>query len=51
MHWYKLSVDKGEPKAMLALGQMYEKGVGMAVDLKQAQEYYKRSADHGEPIS
>jgi len=33
LHWYKLSIDKGEPKAMLALAQMNEKGIGMRVNL------------------
>ena len=51
LHWYRKSIDKGEPKAMLALGVMNEKGVGMRTDAKQAQEYYQRAADKGEPLS
>jgi TPR repeat protein len=51
LHWYKQSIDKGEPKAMLALGNMNEKGIGMHVDLNKAEEYYKRAAGLGEPIS
>lgn len=40
LHWYKLSIDKGEKKAMLALAQMSERGHGMRVDLNSATEYY-----------
>lgn len=40
LYWYRLSIDKGDAKAMLALGQMNEEGIGMHVDMKSAQEYY-----------
>lgn len=50
-YWYEKSVEKGEPKAMLALGQMNDAGMGMPVNMKQAQEYYQRAADKDEPIS
>ena len=36
---------------MLALGQMYENGIGMQINKKTAQEYYQRAAEIGEPIS
>ena len=36
---------------MLALGQMYENGIGIQIDKKTAQEYYQRAAETGEPIS
>lgn len=51
LQWYRNSVDKNEPKAMLALGQMYENGIGMQIDKKKAQEYFQRAAEIGEPIS
>ena len=51
IHWYNKSKDAGEPKAMLALAQMTEKGIGVRIDMSDAQEYYQRAADLGEPIS
>lgn len=35
-YWYEKSVEKGEPKAMLALGQMNDAGIGMPVNMKSA---------------
>lgn len=36
---------------MLALGEMYEKGIGMNVDIKRSQENYLKAAKLGEPVS
>jgi TPR repeat protein len=33
---------------MVATVQLYEKGLGMAVDLKQAAVWYRKAADAGD---
>jgi len=47
MRWFKRAAVQGEPKAMVALGQAYEKGKGVAKDDKFARALYQRAADRG----
>ena len=44
-------MEAGDPKAILALAQMNEEGTGLRINMNDAQEYYQRAADLGEPIS
>ena len=40
---YKESVNLGNPKAMMALGRIYEEGIGCKADLEQAANYYEQA--------
>jgi TPR repeat protein len=37
---YERSAKFGEPKAMMALGRIFENGLGTKVDLEKAYFYY-----------
>lgn len=37
----------GDPRSMFDLGSMYEFGMGVAVDLRQAAVWYRHAADYG----
>ena len=47
LRWYKMSADKGNTAAQMALGDMYEKGTGVERDLEQAAEWYSKASDKG----
>jgi hypothetical protein len=42
--WYELSDEYNFPLAQYALGELYEKGLGVETDLKRALEYYEKAA-------
>lgn len=41
--------DAGQPRALTLLGLMAERGLGQAVDLAKAVDYYQKAADQGYP--
>ena len=45
----KHAADRGNPKAMNALGYCYHKGSGTRPDLEQARKWYQAAADAGDP--
>lgn len=47
--WFERSAAQGEPKALTALGLIYEQGNGVRVDIPKAMEYFRQGAAMGEP--
>ena len=47
--WYRQAADKGQPEAMLALGDMYFRGVGVELEPAQAARWYQLASDKGYP--
>ncbi len=47
--WYRQAADKGQPEAMLALGDMYFRGVGVSLEPSQAARWYQLASDKGYP--
>jgi len=43
------SADKGDHRAMLALGSMYSGGQGVGQDYKQAYTWFRKAAKYGRP--
>ena len=41
--------EKGDPKAMTMLGELYANGLGVKRDYVKAADWYKRAADAGDP--
>jgi len=50
LNLYKAAAASGFPRAYLRIGEMYERGIGTAVDPRQAMEAYKTAKDRGEII-
>lgn len=48
---FKKSASKGWEWSQEQLGQMYEKGEGVAKDLKKASYWYTKAADKGLPFA
>lgn len=48
---YTIAAKKDHPLAQYKLGLHYEKGEGVEIDLKKAEEYFKSSADGGNNIN
>ncbi|KAK9313750.1 hypothetical protein V1524DRAFT_434951 [Lipomyces starkeyi] len=46
--WARKAADAGLPKAMYAIGHLYEKGVGTQRDLLEANLWYVRAAESGD---
>ena len=46
--YLSLASKERSPRAMANLGRMYEKGLGVAIDLNRAAELYQDSAELGE---
>ncbi|KAK9492944.1 hypothetical protein V1508DRAFT_417437 [Lipomyces doorenjongii] len=46
--WARKAADAGLPKAMYAVGHLYEKGVGTQRDLLEANLWYVRAAEGGD---
>lgn len=44
-HWFKLAADQGDGSAMLNLGDMYEKGEGVARSYPEAMKWYRCAAE------
>ena len=51
VRWFNKSATQGEPRALIALGEIQELGIGCRVDTKEAVEFYKKAAQVGEPIA
>ena len=47
--WYRQAADKGQPEAMLALGDMYFRGTGVPLEPAQAARWYQLASDKGFP--
>ena len=47
--WYRQAADKGQPEAMLALGDMYFRGTGVPLEPAQASRWYQLASDKGYP--
>ena len=47
--WYRQAADKGQPEAMLALGDMYFRGIGVELEPAQAARWYQLASDKGYP--
>ena len=47
--WFERSANQGEPKALNALGCIYEEGNGVKVDKPKAVDYFRQGAALGEP--
>ena len=47
--WYRQASEKGQPEAMLALGDMYFHGVGVPLEPPQAARWYQLASDKGFP--
>jgi TPR repeat protein len=43
------AAQAGDPRSMFDLGSMYEFGMGVPVDLRQAAVWYKHAAEYGHP--
>lgn len=48
---YQRSAELGNPKAMMALGRVYEYGIGIKADLVKANQYYDAAAAKNEPYA
>ena len=40
VYWFNKSASLGEPRALLALGEMSEKGIGSRINHSLATEFY-----------
>ena len=47
MKWFQMAASHGHPRALFYMGECYEEGNGVAVDLKKAKDYYQQSAAKG----
>ncbi|KAL1919829.1 uncharacterized protein VTP21DRAFT_1760 [Calcarisporiella thermophila] len=45
--WARRAAEGGLPSGELAVGHMYEFGIGCQMDLSSAQKYYQLAAEHG----
>jgi serine/threonine protein kinase/TPR repeat protein len=45
--WYRKAADKGEPKAMFALGNLYFKGIGVSAQPAEAARWFGLASDKG----
>ena len=45
--WYQQAADRGEPEAMVELGNMYFRGRGVPADPAQVSRWYQRASDKG----
>jgi TPR repeat protein len=49
--WLKPLAEKGHVKAQYYLGWMYERGLGVAIDLREAARWYRLAAEQAEPFT
>ena len=47
MKYFEKAAEKGHIDARYELARMYEKGIGSAVDMEKAMEYYNSAANYG----
>lgn len=48
--WYRKAAEQGHPRALMNLGLLYERGLGVEKDLAKAMEYYRKSSGLGKII-
>ncbi|KAG9307461.1 hypothetical protein G9A89_017291 [Geosiphon pyriformis] len=48
-NWYQVAVEKGEPFALIQLGECYERSRGCQEDKSKTVKYYQKSAELGHP--
>ena len=48
--WYRKAAEQGHPRALMNLGLLYERGLGVEKDLTKAMEYYRKSSGLGKII-
>lgn len=46
--WFKKAADKGDEKAMYAIGLMYKNGEGVDKSLAEARKWFQKAADKGD---
>ncbi len=49
--WYMKGAENGEIQAMLALGDMYERGDGVQKDYNKAREFFRKAAAKGNSLA
>jgi transglutaminase-like putative cysteine protease len=49
--WLKPLAEKGHVRAQYYLGWMYEGGLGVAIDLREAARWYRLAAERGDPFT
>lgn len=49
VYLFNKSASMGEPRALLALGEMQEKGIGTRINHAVATSLYQRAAEQNEP--
>jgi hypothetical protein len=49
--WCSRAADKNDPNAITLLGEIHERGRGVAVDLVAARQFYERAATMGHPYA
>ena len=49
VEWYRQAAEKGQPDAMVALGDLYFRGVGVPLEPSQAARWYQLASDKGFP--
>ena len=42
--WFERSANQGEPRALNALGCIYEQGIGVRIDKNKAVDYFRQAA-------
>ena len=48
--WYRKAAEQGYPRALMNLGLLYERGLGVEKDLAKAMELYRKSSGLGKII-
>lgn len=43
MEWYLKSASKNDAGAMYNIGYLYEKGLGVPIDIEKAKEWYRKA--------
>ena len=47
MKWYRKAAEAGDYEAMAKVGDMYNRGEGVAQNEEEAKKWYKKAADGG----
>lgn len=45
--WYQKAANQGLMEAEIVLAALYDSGVGVTLNVREADKWYKRAADHG----
>jgi len=51
VEWYRKAAENGQSLAMNNLGDMYENGIGVPLDLVKAMDLYRQAANMGEGVA